>query len=351
MLAIHVYFVKFSAYLLVAVPLKDQPSLNTVPLGSPPKNSQTSTPLGSSPKNGQSPINDALLGNSPDDRHIAHQPDNVSDLEQSQNRSSTESSNSAKSGELEIPKSGELEIPKSGELEIPKSGEIKTATCSVPSPLETVPVLKDGRAPAPPPAPCLGTAYPAPQLDKTVYDPVYEPGIYSLEAPFDPAPFVPWTDVGEELKTISESYTENKSVEDNYVKLGDISALCDSLHIHPKELPRRLASILNSIRSISSDTDQINQRLDSQHLISEELYMQMGVEKKMATPSSPSARLQEAMKTAKILQKAINEGAQQLAGENAVKLAADANIMVTIEVKEKVSQQEDRDPVFRLVKM
>ena len=316
--------------MLVAVPLKDQPPLNTVPLGSPPKNSQTSTPLGSSPQNGQSAINDAPLGNSPDDRHIAPQLDNVSDLEQSQNRSSTESSNSAKSGEFEIPKSDELEIP--------KSSEIKT--------LETVPVLKEGRAPAPPPAPCLGTAYPAPQLDKTVYDPVYEPGTCSLEAPFDPAPFMPWTDVGDELKTISESHTENKSVEDNYVKPGDISNLCDSLHIHPKELPRRLASILNSIGSLSSDNDQ---RLDSQRLISEELYMQMGVEKKMAAPSSPSARLQEAMKTAKSLQKAINEGHQRLAEMNAVKLAADANIMVTIEVKERVSQQEDRDPVFRLV--
>ena len=303
-------------------PQDRQSLINTSPLGSSPKNRQSPTPLGSSPQDRLSPIDSVPLGSSPEDRQIVLQLDNVTDLgHSSQNRSSTESSNSSKSGQLEIQFD--------------------------PGPLETtVPQVKKNRAPAPPPAPCLGSVYPAPPLGTSIYDPVYDPP--RLEAPFDPAPYVPWTNAGEEFnKAISESYTENKTVAENNVKPSEISNICDSLHIHPKELPRRLTSILNSIGSINSDTDPFNQRLDSQRLISEELYMQMGVEKKMTAPSSPSARLQEAMKTAKSLQKAINEGDQQLAVMNAVKLAADTNITVTIEVKEKASQQEDRDPVFR----
>ena len=287
-------FVLLSAYLLVAVPLKDQLPVNTVPLGS-------------SPQEGQ----------------IVLQLDNVSDIGQSSpNRSSTGSDN------------------KTAELEIPFD----------PGPLEAVPPVKEDHAPTPPPAPCEGSVYPTPQPCAGTYDPVYDPVSPTFEAPFDPAPYVPLTDAGEEFNNpISEGDTENKTVEENYIKPSEISEHCDSLHIHPKELPRRLASILNSIGSISSDTDPDNQRLDSQHLISEEVYMQMGVERKMTTPSSPSARLQEAMKTAKSLQKAINEGDQQLAVMNAVKLAADINVTVTIEVKEKTSQLEDRDPVFRYV--
>ena len=287
-------FVLLSAYLLVAVPLKDQLPVNTVPLDS-------------SPQEGQ----------------IVLQLDNVSDIGQSSpNRSSTGSDN------------------KTAELEIPFD----------PGPLEAVPPVKEDHTHTPPPAPCEGSVYPTPQLCAGTYDPVYDPVSPTFEAPFSPAPYVPWTDAGEEFNNpISERDTENKTVEENDIKPSEISELSDSLHIHPKELPRRLASILNSIGSISSDTDPDNQRLDSQHLISEELYMQMGVERKMTAPSSPSARLQEAMKTAKSLQKAINEGDQQLAVMNAVKLAADTNVTVTIEVKEKTSQMEDQDPVFRYV--
>ena len=305
-------------------PQDRQSLIYTSPLGSSPKNRQSPpTPLGSPSQDRLSPIDSVPLGSSPEDRQIVLQLNNVSDIENpSHNRSSTESSNSSKSGTLELPFD--------------------------PGPLETIPPLKENRAPAPPPAPCSGSVYPAPQLGTSIYDPVYDPPTPRLEAPFDPAPYVPWTNAGEEFdNAISESYTEKKTVDESYVKPSEISNICDSLHIHPKELPRRLTSILNSIGSINSDTDPFNQRLDSQRLISEELYMQMGVEKKMTAPSSPSARLQEAMKTAKSLQKAINEGDQQLAVMNAVKLAADTSITVTIEVKEKASQQEDRDPVFR----
>ena len=161
--------------------------------------------------------------------------------------------------------------------------------------------------------------------------------------PFDPAPYVPMVYDG---KNLYRSTDDPECISGEILEPEEITDLCDSLHIHPKELPKRLASILDSLGSIS-ERDSENQRIDSGNQKSEELYMQMGVEKKMSAPNPPSARLQEAMAIAKSLQKAINDGDQQLAVMNAVKLAADNNVTVTIEVKEKSSQPDERDVPFK----
>ena len=179
--------------------------------------------------------------------------------------------------------------------------------------------------------------------------------IPDIQAPFDPAPYVPWPYF---RQNTLESIANIKTSTDE-VRLGpsEIDELCDSLHIHPKELPRRLASILNSIGSEINTGDQRlesnrkiseDQRLDSERQLSEDLYMQMGVEKKMSVPPVQlSAKLQEALKLGKCLQTAINDGDQEAAVMCAVKLAADSNLLVTIDVKEKVSVPEERELQFR----
>ena len=179
--------------------------------------------------------------------------------------------------------------------------------------------------------------------------------IPDIQAPFDPAPYVPWPYF---RQNTLESIANIKTSTDE-VRLGpsEIDELCDSLHIHPKELPRRLASILNSIGSEINTGDQRlesnrkiseDQRLDSERQLSEDLYMQMGVEKKMSVPPVQlSAKLQEALKLCKCLQTAINDGDQEAAVMCAVKLAADSNLLVTIDVKEKVSVPEERELQFR----
>ena len=180
--------------------------------------------------------------------------------------------------------------------------------------------------------------------------------IPDIQAPFDPAPYVPWPYF---RQNTLESIANIKTPTDE-VRLGpsEIDELCDSLHIHPKELPRRLASILNSIGSEINSGDHrlesngkisVDQRLDSEHQLSEDLYMQMGVEKKMSVPPPVqlSAKLQEALKLGKCLQTAINDGDQEAAVMCAVKLAADSNLLVTIDVKEKVSVPEERELQFR----
>ena len=202
----------------------------------------------------------------------------------------------------------------------------------------------------PVPIPCEGQLYPVPPPQTAPLVPVYvtlegsvDNAVPSIQAPFEPAPYVPWGYSRlDSVKSIID--TENKAREKAQVNPREINELCDSLHIHPRELPRRLASILNSI---GSELDSDNQRLDSNRQLSEELYMQMGVEKKMSITSQPSARLQEALKLGKCLQTAINDGDQEAAIMCAVKLAADNNLIVTIDVKEKVSVPEGRELLFR----
>lgn len=287
------FIVFFSAYLLVAIQLKDQTSSDLI----------------------------ETVASSPEDRQFVIPLNTVPDLDQtSQSRASTVSNNSSKTSD------SDAEVP----------GDSKA--------LEPEFSYKPLQVPPPVPPPCEGIVTSAPVPCEKVYDPVYDPNPPSIQAPFDPAPFEPWTFAQDFNTTTSFTGIGDKSVTESGIKPRELSDLCDSLHLHPKELPKRLASILNSL---GSDTDRDNQRLDSQHLISEELYIQMGVEKKMLAPSSPSAVLQEAMKIARSLQTAINEGDQQIAIMNAARLAAIPNITVTVDVKEKSSQQEEKDPLFR----
>lgn len=215
-------------------------------------------------------------------------------------------------------------------------GEADISCCIDPPPLD-IPAPSDNvQAPTPCQIPLYLAPKPCEGATKTT-------SASEVPPPFDPAPYVPMVYDG---KNLYRSTDDPECISGEKLEPNEITDLCDSLHIHPKELPRRLASILDSLGSIS-EKDSANKRFDSGNQKSEELYMQMGVEKKMSAPNPPSARLQEAMAIAKSLQKAINDGDQQLAVMNAVKLAADNNVTVTIEVKEKSSQPDERDVPFK----
>lgn len=212
----------------------------------------------------------------------------------------------------------------------------------------------------------------------------------SLVAPFYPAPFIP----ADPRRFYADLDERSPSVNYNPELLHSITLLCDSLHIHPRELPHRLESILNSDngsiesedtilsplkdrykpycqstlkttereRSQTYPLDDVTERLNSEFLPSEELYLPMGrsiaenqyitiknnKEKtiSMMEQAVMNPQLQKVQDVAHSLQTAINNSDEISSQEYAKQLAAQ-NVIVTIEVKLKQQSLADKDNEFK----
>lgn len=190
-----------------------------------------------------------------------------------------------------------------------------------------------------------------------------------LVAPFDLAPYFPGGFTAEEeerLQSTVEDLKDNEALK---------SLLCDSLHIHPNELPQTLESILRSavsgetFRSIFhsnysqgsvikrpdlKDEKSNGELTEERESSEEEVYLPMGVTnpaktevQKMAESSKPPTKLQQAQKTAELLQTAINNSEVQRAQEYA-KYLAEEPVSVTIDVKMKEdTPTDDRNKEFK----
>lgn len=158
------------------------------------------------------------------------------------------------------------------------------------------------------------------------------------------------------------------------------SFLCDSLHIHPEELPQTLESILKSaITTVSGDTtlqsirfpkyvpnargvikrdtsksknDEVDNAADEKLISTDEDYIPMTPkteEPRMTDTAKPSGKLQQVQEVAELLQTAINnndvEGAQKFA-----KALAEDQVDVKIEAKLKPVPQDERNKEFRYVR-
>ncbi|XP_052816641.1 ranBP-type and C3HC4-type zinc finger-containing protein 1-like isoform X2 [Mya arenaria] len=211
-----------------------------------------------------------------------------------------------------------------------------------------------------------------------------------IEADLIPPPFddiAPYDPDGI-LQTLARYPTIFESV-DNSSVLTNISNLCDSLHIHPNELPQTLESILKSAAEItlSGNICDINEDKSAPEKdnctdggkesnfptyfslgqfksdiedhdkhgpspIKPKLnstYFPMGVvkrsspeirERKMSDSSKPSLKLKKCQETAKLLQTAINSSDVQHAQEYAKQLAVE-KVEVDIDVKLKENKEEE----------
>ena len=207
------------------------------------------------------------------------------------------------------------------------------------------------------------------------------PDHFSLTPPFDPAPFIP-ADWVPPTQGKGGNSVYNQS-HDSAV-LRSITNLCDSLHIHPNELPQTLGSILKSARINSEGHDSgqtvspVNvpdrktvlkkcpkdesvERLNSEFLQTEELYIPMGfaaVDNKktyqkveedktnMAQQRQNNPRMHLPQEAAQLLQTAINNNDAGHAQEYAKQLADDNNVTVTIDVKLRTQIPNERDKEF-----
>lgn len=215
----------------------------------------------------------------------------------------------------------------------------------------------------------------------------------SLTPPFDPAPYIPDGDFFDDKESL-------KSASNDSGVLESINHLCDSLHIHPNELPQTLSSILRSATYYSDDTEEIHpgtlkhksefgshlnqpsvkhrwhkgrqsviqERLNSEFIPSEERYIPMGyaavtaqktdsrgekeIESKeeketiMANQSQQNQRLQKAQELAQLLQTSINNSDPIHAQEYANQLASQ-NVIVAVDVKLKTQSPAERDKEFK----
>lgn len=195
--------------------------------------------------------------------------------------------------------------------------------------------------------------------------------------PFDPAPYYPegFTEEDEErLHSSVEELKESKALQ---------SFLCDSLHIHPNELPQTLESILKSaIYTVSGETllssyrpikyiptnsrvikrdksenetsESSNTTLTSGRYISEEDYLPMtGLqtpeikeENTMAETIKPNTKLKHVQELGALLQTAINDSDIQRAQELAKTLALEP-VTVSVDVNLKPNTPDDKNKEFR----
>ena len=214
-----------------------------------------------------------------------------------------------------------------------------------------------------------------------------------MEPPFSPAPFeTAFTNTIRVLKKFSSEIARQESKSPNPYKalLKDISAQCDSLHIHPNELPQTLESLLNSIRAHSNELDYTNfdpSSVDtlkesdnsegsenpsdntkdsgnhkhkkfvsvtnlcilSENIPTEERYLPMGADIKedMAKERIDNPKLKKAKELGELLASAINDKDQVRAGEYAMQLARDNMVKVKVNVDLKGGANEDVDKEFK----
>lgn len=217
-----------------------------------------------------------------------------------------------------------------------------------------------------------------------------EKGEISLAPPFDPAPYEIFA---------QEAQAKVETKEDNpteHIVTKSINLLCDSLHIHPNELPQTLESLLKSTtlsetirsreatpklesrKSAKKDTElsdsdgealkpnDDSERLNSEHLASEDLYVPMrlvtrpadeteiteeseSLKGEMSSLAGPNPALKKAEEIAHGLEAAINNSDLVKAQEYAKELTLQNVTCRVTDLKLKEQSPSDKENEFRLV--